>query len=170
MSIYNGPKISTIVSAADGDAYGPQMRQLFRMLQVLVQPNIISLITSTPPTSPNNGDTYIVAAPGTGAWSGQDNNIAYWTTDDLDNFDVGKWEFWAPLPGWMVVNRADGFIYTFNGTAWVEATAGGGGGGGSPTGSGAYGELYGANGSVAVPTANVWYELNSPGMWSIGGQ
>ena len=59
-------------------------------------------IQNTPPGSPTNGDTYIVAT-GTGDWNGEDTNIAIWFNDDT------TWRFFTPIAGG---NRANyiGFI------------------------------------------------------------
>src|SRR5208337_3945664 len=100
-----GPKIGVIDEQNDGSTYGDNMRQVLRMLQALLQPNIINMTTSVPPAAPTNGDTYVVASG-----------------------PSGLWEFYAPLAGWLVVNRADGSIYTYSGTAWVKLSTGGGGG------------------------------------------
>jgi hypothetical protein len=122
MSISNGPKINVMVSAANGDTYGDSARQQFRMFQTLIMANVKNMSLATPPGSPSNGDTYVVASGGTGAWASQDNNIAYWTTDD-PNTPSGKWEFYAPQEGWEVYNTATGVKrpFRFNGTAWVLA-------------------------------------------------
>ena len=119
-----GPKLPVIDFQSDGSVYGDNMRHVLRMLQVLVEPNVISLALNAPPGAPNNGDTYIVAAGGTGVWAGQDQNIAYWTTDDPNN-PGGDWEFYTPLKGWVAANQADGNLYKYTGSAW--ATFGGGG-------------------------------------------
>lgn len=121
-----GPKIAVIDSEPDGATYGNDMRAVLRMLQTLIQANVINLTTAVPPPTPTNGDTYIVAAGGSGAWLGQDDSIAYWSADN-PNVPTGEWEFYAPLNGWMVVNRFDGSIYIFNGTDWVKLSTGGGG-------------------------------------------
>jgi hypothetical protein len=113
-----GPKIAVVDGEIDGSTYGNDMRQLMRMLQALVQPNCKNLTTTVPPVLPANGDTYIVAAGGTGAWAGKDESFAYWTTDD-PNVPAGKWEFYAPLNGWLVTNQADNHLYKFNGTIWA---------------------------------------------------
>lgn len=121
MSIVNGTKIVTLVSAANGDAYGDAERHLFRTIQALLQGNVINMTTTTPPGSPANGDTYIVATGGTGAWSGKDNQIAYWAIDSQDGVvTTGAWEFYAPMKGWMVYNVADGYMYQWNNTSWVK--------------------------------------------------
>jgi len=128
-----GPKIGVPDEFNDGEYYGTGMRQIMRMLQSLVQANVIDVTLTAPPDGPSNGATYVVAPGATGAWADQDNSIAYWTTDDPDNPD-GAWDFYAPLEGWLIFNVNDGKFYWFNtGTpAWeVAFTPGGGGGGGA---------------------------------------
>src|SRR5258708_26399340 len=103
MAIVNGVKIGTMVSAANGDTYGDGERHQFRTWQALIMPNVKSLALATPPGSPSSGDTYVVAASPTGAWSGQANSIAYWAVDAQDgpsitpNIATGAWEFYTPL-------------------------------------------------------------------------
>lgn len=50
-------------------------------------------ILDTPPTTLNNGDSYIVKATATGAWAGQEGKIATW--DDATN----SWLFVTPADG-----------------------------------------------------------------------
>ena len=50
--------------------------EAIRVLDVLVQPVVMSRTTATPPGSPAAGDTYIVAPSATGAWAGKDGKIA----------------------------------------------------------------------------------------------
>lgn len=117
MAIANGPKIPVMVSGGLGDLYLPQGNQFLRMMQALIQGNVLSVALTAPPGSPANGDTYIVAAGGTGAWAGKDTQIAYWTTDN-PSFPGGAWEYWAPKAGWIAGSTA-GTAYIFNGTAWI---------------------------------------------------
>src|SRR5271154_2017674 len=124
MSIVNGPKIITMVSAANGDTYGDGERHQFRTWQGLIQPNVISLALSTPPGSPVNGNTYVVGAAPTGAWAGQANAIAYWAVDPQDGPSItptiatGAWEFYAPLAGWTVFDNFTKLNWKFDGTLW----------------------------------------------------
>jgi hypothetical protein len=122
-----GPKIAVIDSEPDGATYGNDMRAVLRMLQALVQPNVINMTTADPPDAPNSGDTYVVAAAPTGVWVGQANSIAYWSVDN-PNVPTGEWEFYTPLQGWLVLNRFDGAIYVFNGAEWVKFSTSTGGG------------------------------------------
>lgn len=129
MAIVNGPKISTMVSAANGDTYGDGERHQFRTQQALIQANVKSLALSTPPISPANGDTYIVGAAPSGAWTGQANSVAYWAVDAQDgtsitpNIATGAWEFYAPVEGWQVYDQNTHATWRFNGTIWLMVSA-----------------------------------------------
>lgn len=61
---------------------------------------------TTPPGSPNEGEAYIVLATGTGAWAGQDGDVAYYLN--------ATWLFITPFEGLLVylkdVNNLE--IYT----------------------------------------------------------
>ena len=125
MSIVNGPKIATMVSAANGDTYGDGDRHQLRTQQGLIQANAISVLAlSTPPGSPVNGNTYVVGASPTGLWAGQANSIAYWAVDPQDGPSItptiatGAWEFYTPLAGWSIFDNLQGLTWRFNGTAW----------------------------------------------------
>lgn len=117
MSVTLGPKIPIMVAGASGDAYLTQGNAFLRAMQPLLQCNVINMTTNTPPAVPNNGDTYVVAAVATGDWTGHENDIAYWTTDDPNNAS-GVWEFFTPTIGWQVVDQSIVQFYLFNGTVW----------------------------------------------------
>jgi hypothetical protein len=127
MSVNLGPKIPIMVSGASGDTYLTQGNALLRALQPLLETNVIDLSLNTPPATPNNGDTYIVAAGGTGDWTGHDTEIAYWSTDNSTALG-GEWEFYTPAKGWIIGNQLDGAAYIFDGATWVTIGTGGGGG------------------------------------------
>src|SRR6185312_17316238 len=46
-------------------------------LDALIAARILDRDLNTPPSSPADGDTYLVKATGTGAWTGQDGKLAY---------------------------------------------------------------------------------------------
>lgn len=126
MSIVIGPKIGVMDKADNGDTYGVSMRQLFRMLQALIQANVRLVNTNTPPGSPSNGDTYALGAAPTGVWAGFPGCIAYWTTDNPDSVTPPtSWDFYSPLVGWVVFNDGDSQFYQWNGTTWVPDATGG---------------------------------------------
>lgn len=130
MSIKLGNKIKSImVSAANGDTYGDAERQLFRGIQSLVMPNVLSIGTNTAPVSPTFGDTYVVGTSPSGLWAGFANCIASWALDNQDGVvTTGLWEFYygagagpfTPALGWTVFNQTDSFVYYYNGSAWVK--------------------------------------------------
>lgn len=119
MATQVGPKIPVFSGAADGDTYTPPMNRGWRMLQALVQPNVIDFIND-PPVSPVDGDTYIVGV-GTGAWLGHDNDIAYWTTQDLAN-PAGVWEFYTPQAGWIAYSATSFTHLKFESGTWFSFT------------------------------------------------
>jgi hypothetical protein len=126
MSVSNGPNLGKMINALTGDAFDADFRKLLRMIDVLLQGATISKTLATPPGSPTNGDRYIVAASPTGAWSGQSNSIAVWTTDNPSS-PSGVWEFYSPKAGWLVYNVADTTFYSYSGSAWGALSGGGGG-------------------------------------------
>ena len=83
-----------------------------RMLDALVNLHVASTVLSAPPAAPNDGQCWIVASGGTGAWLGKDLNVAAWQD--------GAWSFYAPNPGYVAYVDALGGALMWNGTAWVS--------------------------------------------------
>lgn len=82
-------------------------------LDALAAPAAISRARSEPPSSPDDGDVYIVAAGAGGDWAGRDGMIAF-----ADNLG---WSFIAPQEGrrlWVEDERLD---VLFDGVGWVAA-------------------------------------------------
>jgi hypothetical protein len=69
---------------------------------------------NTPPESPAEGRCWIVAAPALAAWSGREDQIAFWTT--------GGWRFIAPADGMEVWNLADGVPWRWINGAWASGS------------------------------------------------
>lgn len=78
-------------------------------------------ITATPPSSPSDGQSWIVAASATGAWVGKDQQVAVALN--------GSWLFYPPTKGWEAQIKALGARYVFDGTTWAADSSGGGGSG-----------------------------------------
>jgi hypothetical protein len=146
MAVSYGPNLGKMINALTGDSFDADFRALLRSYDALLQGAVISKTLTAPPGSPANGDRYIVGASATGAWATHDKAIAVWTTDNPAT-PGGLWEFYAPKPGWLVVNIADGMLYAYIASAWAAAGGGGGGGvptqAGVPTGAGTLGKLIG---------------------------
>lgn len=86
--------------------------EAFTRLDALVQLSLVSIDTATPPGAPSEGEAYGVAAGATGAWAGQDGQVAI--------FANGGWVFLAPRVGWQGWSGAAGTRVQFDGAAWVE--------------------------------------------------
>jgi hypothetical protein len=99
----------------EGDMNKP-IEQLDLAIGVLGQISVIDRDLATPPGSPSDRDTYIVATSGTGAWTGHDGEIAYY-----DNTHTA-WQFATPREGWRVyVNDEDIWLF-YTGSAWAADT------------------------------------------------
>ncbi len=65
---------------------------------------------TAPPGSPARGNRYLVPIGATGAWAGQDNDIAW--------YDGVSWQFDSPSEGWRTHIKDEDADYNFNGTTW----------------------------------------------------
>lgn len=88
-------------------------------LDALVQASVESSVVTTPPTSPLEGEAWIVPPTATGAWAGHGEEIAA--------FQAGAWRFYDPAPGWQVFDKATGTLCIFSGTGWIAVAATGAG-------------------------------------------
>ncbi len=97
--------------------------EALRALDALVQLAVIDRHLAAPPGSPADGDRYIVAADGSGAWAGHDSEIAA--------FQDGGWVFFVPQTGWRAWIADEALLVVWSGSAW--SAVGGGGSGGDGT-------------------------------------
>ncbi len=74
---------------------------------------------SSPPSSPNNGDMYIVGTSATGDWTGKEGQIAWY---------YQAWRFIIPNEGFVIWVNDEDALYAYDGSSWVEAGGSGGGG------------------------------------------
>jgi hypothetical protein len=96
--------------------------EAIRALDALVHLAVIDRSLTAPPASPADGDRYIVASGGSGAWSGHALEIAA--------FQDGGWAFFMPRPGWRSWVVDEGALVVWDGSAWTSVGGGGGGGDG----------------------------------------
>ena len=89
------------------------------VIDALLQTAVYSMDLTAPPSTNGDGDLYIVASPATGAWAGQENNLARY---------VGAGDFWqfytAGVQLFYVFNRDDGNLYKFvesSPASWILA-------------------------------------------------
>lgn len=86
--------------------------EAIRLLDALTHTAVIDRDLNTPPGSPNDGDLYIVASGGTGAWDAWDLNIAYYVD--------GAWMKIVPKAGMIVWLDDEAKLVVYNGSAWVD--------------------------------------------------
>lgn len=82
------------------------------MLDALLNAGIIDKDLTAPPGSPASGDLYIVASGATGAWSGKDNQVAW--------YNSGAWKFIAPAEGLTFWVKDEDKLYSYTGSAWTS--------------------------------------------------
>ena len=87
------------------------------LIDIGVQASVVAVGVSAPPSDPQRGACWIVGAPGSGAWEGQDQALAGWTG--------GGWRFIAAREGMMVWSKADGMTARYRSGQWQvgEVTA-----------------------------------------------
>lgn len=100
-----------LLSASQAQKHATLNDALFELDAVLCC-RLLDRDLSAPPSSPADGDAYLVKATGTGLWDGQDGAIAYWVN--------GAWRFYPPFVGLSayVVDESVMLVYTASG--WVD--------------------------------------------------
>lgn len=80
------------------------------MLDALLHLEVLDQHLSAPPSTPAEGDRYIVATGASGEWAGESGNIAAWQD--------GVWRFYEPQIGWRVFVRDEGALYVRTAEGW----------------------------------------------------
>lgn len=158
----------------------------YSILDQMVDRTVKSRGVNSPPSTPADGDSYIVGTSPTGLWAGKSNQIAYWRNSS------GVWQFIVPLEGWTVRVQDDDDAngipkeYGYTGAAWVRPegaltnpmTAAGdlirGGTSGAPTRVpiGTAGQVLTVSGGVptwAAPTGGMTNPMTASGDLIYGG-
>ena len=112
MSISYGPNIGIMNGAADGDLYGDAMRAFQRACDAFLQPIVKGYRTNTPPSSPTDGDMYIIGSAPTGSWASYAGYVAKWSAL------IAAWEFYSPKNGWQFQSTSAREVYRRTGGAW----------------------------------------------------
>ncbi len=87
------------------------VNEAFSLIDSLMARTVLSIL-DTPPSAPNDGDTYIVGV-GSGEWSGQD--------DSLSIFINNAWQFVPPTAGMLAFNQDTNQLMFFS-SVWSRAT------------------------------------------------
>ena len=94
--------------------------EALRALDCIVQLSVLDRDLTAPPSTPAEGDRYIVATSPTGTWTGHGGDVAAWQS--------GAWGFYAPQLGWIAWVADEDSLLAWDGASWVVA-----GGGVNPT-------------------------------------
>lgn len=71
----------------------------------------------TPPATPADGDTYIVAGVATDAWVGQEGRVAVWSQAD------NAWAFAVPRLGWVAYVEDEAKLTAYKAAGWSAGIA-----------------------------------------------
>lgn len=82
------------------------------ILDAVVQLSVKDRDLTAPPGSPSDGDRYLIASGATGAWSGKDLNVTYYSS--------GVWTFLTPKEGWVCWVEDEDLLFVWNGTNWID--------------------------------------------------
>jgi len=100
-----------LLAAAQAQKHVTHNEALYQ-LDALLCARFLDRDLSAPPSSPADGDTYLVKATATGAWAGQDGRIAYCAD--------GGWRFYAPFAGLVAYVIDETALVLFDGVAWTD--------------------------------------------------
>lgn len=81
------------------------------MIDMLAQTSVKSATLTSPPSTLEKGDCFLVAGDATSDWTGKEKQLAYWTGQ--------AWLFAEPKEGWSVWDQATNQLLLHNGTAWI---------------------------------------------------
>lgn len=90
--------------------------EALQLIDMLMRPYAESASLTVPPGGETAGESWIVAAGASGAWAGQDGNLALMTS--------GGWRFVVPEAGLKVFVADTGAASVFDGSAWVADAIG----------------------------------------------
>lgn len=92
------------------DDWGGPVNWNWLLLDVVSVPFAKSITLTVPPTSPEEGDRYIIPAGATGVWANKTGRIAY--------FASGQWLYFQPKKGWYQRVFDTHKTYVWNGVEW----------------------------------------------------
>lgn len=106
------PRSGILHGWSAGDSWCPDMEaNLLRIGRVGLHLSVKDRDLTAPPSTPADGDTYIVATGGTGAWGGYDGRVAVYEATTT------SWIFYAPRMGWLAVIEDETKLSLFT-TSW----------------------------------------------------
>lgn len=90
------------------------INEAFAKLEALTVGAAVTRTTTTPPSSPSEGDIYLIPAAATGAWQNKTNMIAHYLN--------GTWNFYFPKNGYVIFSLQDEALYFYKQTTdtWTQ--------------------------------------------------
>lgn len=115
MALSNGPKLGILIDGEQGEEHYEALMKQWRALDALIQCTCIAHTLTSPPSTPADGDVYVIQTDSpSGAWSGQANKIARWSSK------ISAWEFYTPKPGWQAwSNEIYNYLYFRPSGVWA---------------------------------------------------
>ncbi|MEQ8308016.1 MAG: DUF2793 domain-containing protein [Hoeflea sp.] len=86
---------------------------------LLLREPVEDSVLADPPGAPTDGQQYVVAAPASGAWAGEEDKIARWSED------ASAWVFIDPILGMLLFDRESGSYLMYGDEGWDEFGGGG---------------------------------------------
>lgn len=109
------PNFDIRFDGVDGQSTTATLNDLIRFFDTLTHPLVLDKDLTAPPGGESEGDTYIVGGSATGAWSGQD--------DDLAVYFYGTWYFVTPWKGFTVYVDDESAEYRWGGSSWGDTAS-----------------------------------------------
>lgn len=122
MTLSVGSNVGILAHGAEGEYHYPDLMNAWRWTNLFLQPVVKDIVAAVPTSGQADGDAYIITG------STNQNKLARWT----DKLDTPAWEYLTPKTGWevRVLSKLDSVklpkTYSFDGTNWIEKSAGGG--------------------------------------------
>lgn len=105
------PRNGIVYNWAVGDNFKADMdANLLKLDHVGLHLSVKDRDLATPPGSPANGDTYIVAGSPTGAWSGHAGKVAV--------YNGSGWSIYTPRTGWVAFIEDEVKLSAYYSSAW----------------------------------------------------
>lgn len=89
--------------------------EALELLDLMVQLTVESAAQTAVPSSPSEGQSWVVGSGAGGVWSGQDGQVASWRG--------GGWLFVTPKEGWLAWCKDDSSLKVLAGGGWQVLAA-----------------------------------------------
>lgn len=106
------PKLSLELLTSNQAQKHVTINEAFMALDSLTQLAVKSNSLSAPPSTPAEGDAYIVGPTATGLWTGHEGQIAVYA--------FGFWTFYTPRAGWLAYVESLNSMFVYHSSSWVD--------------------------------------------------